>query len=130
MDRGKFAITYELGGGVNDQNNPTYTSAEGEEIVLLPATREYYLFVRWKNKQNQTVQKIEKGRAEEIYLIAEWKAKEYSIEYELGGGVNADNKNSYTVEDDDFVLIAPSRNGYAFDGWYFEEDYSGNKVEK
>ena len=126
----KFAITYELGGGVNDQNNPTYTSAEGEEIALLPATREHYLFVRWKNKQNQTVQKIEKGRAEEIYLIAEWKAKEYSIEYELGGGVNADNKNSYTVEDDDFVLIAPSRNGYAFDGWYFEEDYSGNKVEK
>lgn len=126
----KFAITYELGGGVNDQNNPTYTSAEGEEIALLPATREHYLFVRWKNKQNQTVQKIEKGRAEEIYLIAEWKAKEYGIEYELGGGVNADNKNSYTVEDDDFVLIAPSRNGYAFDGWYFEEDYSGNKVEK
>lgn len=126
----KFAITYELGGGVNDQNNPTYTSAEGEEIVLLPATREHYEFARWKNKQNQTVQKIEKGRAEEIYLIAEWKAKEYSIEYELGGGVNADNKNSYTVEDDDFVLIAPSRNGYAFDGWYFEEDYSGNKVEK
>lgn len=126
----KFAITYELGGGVNDQNNPTYTSAEGEEIVLLPATREHYEFARWKNKQNQTVQKIEKGRAEEIYLIAEWKAKEYSIEYELGGGVNADNKNSYTVEDDGFVLIAPSRNGYAFDGWYFEEDYSGNKVEK
>lgn len=126
----KFAITYELGGGVNDQNNPTYTSAEGEEIVLLPATREHYEFARWKNKQNQTVQKIEKGRAEEIYLIAEWKAKEYGIEYELGGGVNADNKNSYTVEDDDFVLIAPSRNGYAFDGWYFEEDYSGNKVEK
>lgn len=126
----KFAITYELGGGVNDQNNPTYTSAEGEEIALLPATREHYLFVRWKNKQNQTVQKIEKGRAEEIYLIAEWKAKEYGIEYELGGGVNADNKNSYTVEDDGFVLIAPSRNGYAFDGWYFEEDYSGNKVEK
>lgn len=126
----KFAITYELGGGVNDQNNPTYTSAEGEEIALLPATREHYEFTCWKNKQNQTVQKIEKGRAEEIYLIAEWKAKEYSIEYELGGGVNADNKNSYTVEDDDFVLIAPSRNGYAFDGWYFEEDYSGNKVEK
>ena len=52
-------------------------------------------------------------------MIAEWKAKEYGIEYELGGGVNADNKNSYTVEDDDFVLIAPSRNGYAVDGWFF-----------
>ena len=126
----KFAITYELGGGVNDQSNPTLTSAESEEIVLLPATREHYVFVRWKNKQNQTVQKIEKGTAEEIYLIAEWKAEEYGIEYELGGGVNADNKNSYTNEDDDFVLIAPSRKGYAFDGWYFEEDYSGNKVEK
>lgn len=123
----KFAITYELGGGVNDQNNPTYTSAEGEEIALLPATREHYLFVRWKNKQNQTVQKIEKGRAEEIYLIAEWKAKEYSIEYELGGGVNADNKNSYTVEDDDFLLNAPTRVGYEFEGWF---DKANNVVEK
>lgn len=129
MDRGKFAITYELGGGVNDQNNPTYTSAEGEEIALCRQRESITCSCAGKQAESNR-SKDRKGRAEEIYLIAEWKAKEYSIEYELGGGVNADNKNSYTVEDDDFVLIAPSRNGYAFDGWYFEEDYSGNKVEK
>lgn len=95
------------------------------------AGNERALLVRALEKQAESNRSNDrKGRAEEIYLIAEWKAKEYSIEYELGGGVNEDNKNSYTVEDDDFLLIAPSRNGYAFDGWYFEEDYSGNKVEK
>lgn len=119
----EYYVTYHLNGGNNSELN---TNDNGKYKYTIESDE----FTCWKNKQNQTVQKIEKGRAEEIYLIAEWKAKEYSIEYELGGGVNADNKNSYTVEDDDFVLIAPSRNGYAFDGWYFEEDYSGNKVEK
>lgn len=125
----KFDIIYDLKGGVNDSNNPAFTSVESGEIVLLPATRDGYDFVCWKDKSNRVVEKIAASTACEVYLVAVWKAKEYSVEYELGGGIDAENKTSYTVEDGSFALNAPSRKGYTFDGWYSSEDFSGEKTE-
>lgn len=125
----KFDIIYDLKGGVNDANNPAFTSVESGEIVLLPATRDCYDFVCWKDKSNRVVEKIAASTACEVYLVAVWKAKEYTVEYELGGGIDAENKTSYTVEDGSFALNAPSRKGYKFDGWYSSEDFSGEKTE-
>ncbi len=125
----KFDIIYDLKGGVNDSNNPAFTSVESGEIVLLPATRDCYDFVCWKDKSNRVVEKIAASTACEVYLVAVWKAKEYTVEYELGGGIDAENKTSYTVEDGSFALNAPSRKGYTFDGWYSSEDFSGEKTE-
>lgn len=125
----KFDIIYDLKGGVNDSNNPAFTSVESGEIVLLPATRDCYDFVCWKDKSNRVVEKIAASTACEVYLVAVWKAKEYTVEYELGGGIDAENKTSYTVEDGSFALNAPSRKGYTFDGWYSNEDFSGEKTE-
>ena len=125
----KFDIIYDLKGGVNDANNPAFTSVESGEIVLLPATKDCYDFVCWKDKSNRVVEKIAASTACEVYLVAVWKAKEYTVEYELGGGIDAENKTSYTVEDGSFALNAPLRKGYTFDGWYSSEDFSGEKTE-
>lgn len=46
---------------------------------------------------------------------------EYSLVYELYGGTNASsNKESYT-ENATVTLAAPSRSGYTFKGWYWDE---------
>ena len=46
---------------------------------------------------------------------------EYSIGYELGGGVNAaSNPSSYTSESADIVLAEPTRSGYVFLGWTYD----------
>ena len=53
---------------------------------------------------------------------------EYAIEWHLNGGTqNPANKNFYTAEDG-MILAAPTREGYAFDGWYTKADLSGDKV--
>ncbi len=46
-------------------------------------------------------------------------AKEYDITYDLDGGEQSDpaNPSTYTVETDDFTLLAPSKEGHSFEGW-------------
>ena len=45
----------------------------------------------------------------------------YGITYHLNGGTNSpDNPETYTVEDT-FILKAPTKQGYAFTGWTYEE---------
>ena len=58
-----------------------------------------------------------------------WAPNEYKITYELSGGVagvNAPNKHTYGTET---ALVAPTRTGYTFDGWFINKDFSGTKVD-
>ena len=53
---------------------------------------------------------------------------DYTITYVLNEGVNAaENPASYTVEDN-ITFAAASREGYRFDGWYLNADFSGAPV--
>ena len=51
---------------------------------------------------------------------ASWKAVAYRITYDLAGGTMAGQRESYTIEDADFELPAPTRDGYSFQGWEVE----------
>ena len=54
---------------------------------------------------------------EDAKIKAKWKAIDYTITYELGGGTNGEgNPGTYTVESDVF-LEEPTRTGYTFTGW-------------
>ena len=51
-----------------------------------------------------------------------WEIVEYTIVYNLDGGINDDqNLNYYTVEKETFELKAPVKDGYDFAGWYADE---------
>jgi len=52
-------------------------------------------------------------------LYAQWELTHYGISYDLAGGTpgSGPSPTSYTVEDDDIVLPAPTRDGYTFAGW-------------
>ena len=55
--------------------------------------------------------------------------RSFNINYVLSGGeLPAGAKNSYSVTDADFSLPIPSRDGYAFAGWYEASDLSGAKT--
>ncbi|MGN0823613.1 MAG: InlB B-repeat-containing protein [Candidatus Coproplasma sp.] len=50
---------------------------------------------------------------------AVYSAIEYTITYELDGGINASsNPEKYTIESAAITLAAPTKSGYTFDGWY------------
>lgn len=55
---------------------------------------------------------------DDVTLVAKWDVTTYSITYDLNGGTNSDeNPLTYTVNDDYFSLIEPTRIGYTFLGW-------------
>lgn len=63
--------------------------------------------------------------AETITLYAQWKPTEYKITYSGIGTAdrNPNTKAFYTVEDSDIVLLAASRPGCTFEGWYADAKF-------
>jgi uncharacterized repeat protein (TIGR02543 family) len=102
------AITLDYGEAVTPPANPTKTG---------------YTFKGWDPEVPSTMP------AEDLTLVAQWEAIEYSITYHLDGGTNDDaNLANYTIESATITLNAATKTGYAFDGWYDAVE-GGNLVE-
>ncbi|MDE6752893.1 MAG: InlB B-repeat-containing protein, partial [Eubacterium sp.] len=52
------------------------------------------------------------------------------INYVLNGGVNVSYPETDYIPGNVVTLPKPTRNGYAFDGWYKTSDFSGNPVDQ
>lgn len=120
-------ITYDLDGGINSNNNPTFVTTATGTVSLEAPTKTDYTFLGWYLTADDGTQtavteinpSVHKGT---ISLTAKWKADVNEITYQLYGGVNnIDNLNVYTVEDY-ATLKKPTKAGYEFLGWYLDED--------
>jgi uncharacterized repeat protein (TIGR02543 family) len=106
-----YAINYELSGGVNHSDNPATYTVE-DFVALQNPSRTGYDFNGWDEGNEIAV-----GSTGDKIFTAQWSVINYTINYELNGGVNSDeNSATYTVEDV-IVLQNPSRTGYDFAGW-------------
>ena len=97
---------------------PKGTKLTSDQLPVL--TEEGYIFEGWN------VEKTSVGSdffvKDNIVLTAMWEIVEYTIVYNLDGGINDDqNLNYYTVENETFELKAPVKEGYDFAGWYTDE---------
>lgn len=89
-------------------------------ILTLPLpTRKGYTFAGWFNvKDNVEISDCTWNFLTDLDLYAKWNAGIYTIRYSLNGGTNhVDNPVSYTIEDKDFSIKNPSKDGYTFAGW-------------
>lgn len=117
-ERDHYIIRYNLFGGVNNTANPTSYTEKSPDITLAAPTRKGYTFVRWQDADGNTVTIIPSGSSADITLNAIWEPIEYSISYELNGGVlGTVLPASYTIESADISLSSPARAGYDFIGW-------------
>ena len=122
-----YTITYELAGGVNNAGNTTtkYT-VESNTIPLLTPTRAYYDFVEWQI-DSVAVTEITAGSHGDVTVTAVWDPTEYLITYNLNGGTNGANPETYNVEDE-FTFAEPTRTAYTFGGWYTDEECTQAKT--
>ena len=115
----KYSITYNLNGGINAQSNPAAYTIE-EKVDLADPTCNGYTFAGWTGTgvaSPSTSVTIPTGSTGDRSYIANWTPIEYSITYNLNGGINAQsNPAAYTIEEK-VDLADPSRNGYTFAGW-------------
>ncbi len=108
-----YAITYEMGGGTNNSNNPVAYTIESPTITLQDPTKPGYSFAGWAEGNT-----IATGNTGDKQFTAQWTNASYTITYVLNGGTNEPtNPTGYTVESPAITLQDPTRTGYTFAGW-------------
>jgi len=119
-----YTITYNLDGGINNENNKV-DYMYGDEFELLSPSKIGYKFIGWYTDSEFTteIKKINVTDTGDIILYAKWEKEIYIITYNLDGGINNEkNPVSYTYGDE-IVLLDPVRDGYKFVGWYTDSDF-------
>ena len=127
-----YKITYILNGGTNNNLNPITYNVESETITLLEPTKEGYVFDGWYSNSTfsgEQVTNINNGSIGTKRFYAKWSVVDYGITYILNGGTNNNlNPITYNIESETITLLEPTKEGYAFDGWYTNSNFTGNKI--
>ena len=110
-----YKITYNTDGG--DIEAKTADAVYDSAFTLKETTKRGYDFEGWYYGDNLITAGVWNYDTD-ITLEAHWHATEYTIRYDLGGGiVNGVNPLQYTVEDSNITLVNPTKAGYIFAGW-------------
>ena len=119
-----YTVSFNSDGGSTVDN---ITVNHGEKVTAPEApTKDGYAFAGWY--VGDTAYDFNTAVTADVELTAKWNAIEYTISYVLNGGTNADDAiTTFTVKSDEITLLAPTREGYSFDGWYNAET-GGDKV--
>ncbi len=125
-----YNITYDLTGGAlaSGKTNPATYTIEKNSFTLNNPSKNGYTFAGWTGTgldDKTTSVTVAKGSWGDRSYTANWNLNTYTITYTLNGGTNhADNPATYTYEDADITLAAPTRTGYTFAGWYSNSNFS------
>ncbi len=129
----EYFVTYHTNGGTNAESNANcdgkykYT-VESDSLLLAAPQKSDYIFGGWyygEDFEGEPVATLVKGASGNIDLYAKWTSREYEITYDYRGGETCDNPTTYTVDTNDFTLVAPQKSGYDFVGWF---DENGDKI--
>jgi len=133
----EFIIIYHLDGGTLTGHKTKFLVNELPFLLPTPI-KTGYRFVGWYT-DNAYAYKIEKiDTIGNVAVYAKWeKLPEYTITYELNGGTLENLKVKFTEDELPITLPIPTRNGYIFEGWYLDSQFTikvtkienvGNKV--
>ena len=123
-----YTVTYDTTGG--EVASPETLVTYGETYELETPTREGYVFLGWQ--YNGRFLSTERWLiSEDITVTAVWEVetRTYEIEYIIVGAVGPNLQRTYTNKEE-VVLRTPYKSGYKFMGWYFEGNFSGERVYK
>ena len=124
----KYSLNYELNGGTVSPDNPVSYDIESKTFTLNNPTLTGYTFKGWTGTSLDAATEevtITYGSIGDRSYTAEWTVNIYTLSYDLNGGtVSPDNPEKYTVESEDIKLIRPTKKGYSFTGWSFDNEIS------
>lgn len=132
-----YAITWVVNesGTINETPEYSKTAFLGGAITAPTVTaKDGYAFGGWYTDRKFTESsKFTDGETmpnHDVTFYAKWTAIQYEITYVLDGGTNVSgNPAQYTVETEKIALVAPTKTGYAFEGWYSDNTYSTKVTE-
>jgi len=124
-----YAFTYEY----NDGSLPytEYYPYGTEFYNLVVPSRDGYVFDGWFFDSGLTEETDSVVMpAHDVTLYAKWEEiVDYTISYVLNGGSNnIYNPTTYNALSDDILLLAPTKDGNTFAGWYDNENFTGDDI--
>ena len=122
-------LTFDAGEGSFKDGKTTLTlTGKAGETFALPETpvRKGYDLTGWNPALPEKYP--EKDTEYTAVWVKEW---DYTITYELEGGTNAEeNPAGYNVETETVTLKAPTKDGFAFTGWFESPDFSTTEIKE
>lgn len=83
----------------------------------------YEDIIGWTDKyHNSTITTISPEGARDVELYPVFEPKEYTVSYELNGGTNGANPDSYSWNTGVASFADPYRDGYTFTGWFSDPE--------
>jgi uncharacterized repeat protein (TIGR02543 family) len=128
-----YSIGYELDSGINTEANIAKTgyNIESDQFSIDDIEKRGYTFNGWTATSTDgsfaiaspTVSvSVPKGSTGNITFIADFTIADYTISYELDGGVNGvGNSGGYVVTDTPKSIADATKDGYVFTGWTSSE---------
>ena len=128
----EYDITYNLEGGTNNGSNPATYNIGTSTITFLAPTKTGYTFEGWFSEAEFTneITEITLGSTGDVTLFAQWTINSYNITYNLDGGTNnGSNPVTYNIGTSTITLLAPTKTGYTFAGWFSEAEFTNEITE-
>lgn len=117
-----FLITYELNGGINDNDNPSSYDINMSNIILKNPTKEGYTFVGWYYN-NELITEINIQNKCDMLIEARWEC--YTLTTQINNskaGTITEYCEKKITSGDEVTIIAVSNPGYTWIGWYDENN--------
>jgi len=143
----EYAISYDLDGGTVNGTNPETYTIESDDITLINPTKDGFTFIGWSGTDITDTSKnvvIAKGSTGNREFTALWSENSTNITYYVVTGVGGKVHLNTATEDDAELEVSETVGavtgdpvgataipdyGYAFDGWYTNEECDGEAVE-
>ena len=125
LNAGNIELTFK----VDDEAYHTITTT-GNTSIKLPQnpTKTGYAFDGWYRDEDvwgspfSANSLLDKPISSDMSVYANWEMIDYYISYNNLNNATNNNPKSYTVESEDFTIQPLAKEGYTFDGWYWDKD--------
>lgn len=119
-----YQVNLNLNGGTME-GETVIEFTDYTKVVLPVPTRENYTFKGWYKGTTLYESLTENAN---YYLTAQWVGTEYKVTYHVDGGVLHNlSRESYNYGSG-LIIYAPTKEGYNFEGWYDNPEFTGTKL--
>lgn len=124
-----YRVTLNVNDGTIGENVTDYTY--GTAVTLPVPTKKGYKFEGWYDNAEftgVTVTEISAAATGDKTYYAKWVAEQYTITFNTDGGAFVETPISSYIYGTTSTLPVPTKNGYKFEGWYDNAEFTGTAL--
>lgn len=124
-----YRVTLNVNDGTIGENVTDYTY--GTAVTLPVPTKNGYKFEGWYDNAEFTgvaVTEISAAATGDKTYYAKWVAEQYTITFNTDGGAFVETPISSYIYGTTATLPVPTKNGYKFEGWYDNAEFTGTAL--